>query len=87
VNNELKKMRKEAAVAQYGILFRNFPGGTENTDEKIQIGKPGPHSATTFGGGLTDRLPFPWLSLLSDYCNSCHITVATETRADGHKYS
>jgi hypothetical protein len=32
--NELERMRREAVVAQFKVLFRLLPGGIEENDEK-----------------------------------------------------
>jgi hypothetical protein len=38
VNNELERMWKETVVAQFKVLSRHLPGGTEGNHEKTQSG-------------------------------------------------
>jgi hypothetical protein len=37
VNDELERMRKEAAVAQFKVLSRHLAGGTEENYEEISV--------------------------------------------------
>jgi hypothetical protein len=38
VNDELERMRKEEAVAQFKVLSRQLAGGTKENYEKSQLG-------------------------------------------------
>jgi hypothetical protein len=38
VNNELERMRKEVVMAEFKVLSRHLPGGTEENHEKLQSG-------------------------------------------------
>jgi hypothetical protein len=40
MNNELERICKEAVEAQFKILSWHLPGGTEESHEKPQSGKP-----------------------------------------------